>query len=1472
MVTSFGSSSSGTLESLGFDAYHRRDSAVFPESTASQITDLDLGGELIEYVHVSSLLAGEISVDQHIRGGQTAYNTGSGFWLGLDGTTAKFSLGDSAGDHVTWDGTTLSIIGTLSVGSDVGGWVITADTLYSLASGTPTASPNEGIVLDSSNPVITVYEGTAKRIELGYLSAAVFGLKGYATDGVTTLFELSDTQNYIAGWTISATTLANSTNIILDASNKAISINSATFGTDGIQLQYNAGNPRAYIGDGAGQFFSFDGTNVSWGGAASSLSTAGKLATTSATIGGWEVVSGYIYNLQSGTPTVLPTDGLVLASGDEALIIYEGTAKRIELGYLSAAVYGLRGYATDGSTVLFELSDTQNSISGLTVASTSLAVSTNIIIDSAGKAFSINSATFGTDGIQLQYNAGNPRAYIGNGSTYFFNFDGTNISWGAVNTTLDTAGKLTTTSADIGGWIVETGYIYNLQSGTPTASPNDGVVLASGNEALIVYEDTAKRVEVGYLSVGVYGIKAYATDGTTVIFEASDTQQRMAGWHFTDTLLRSGITDAASNVLIDSANSLIRLGPTTGDYLTADGANLRIRSSNYSSGAFGAGFTLEPDLLEVGNASIRGRIQMATFVASSISAVNGDIVVAVGSDTLNADMTAADASTITITGDMTLAVNDRIRIKEGFDDEWMVVSNIASAPTYTVTRDSASAYGANANPAWTKGATVVNFGQSGDGGVFITANDTNAPFVSVYTHAGSPWSAMTTRLRLGNLNGYLGYVADIYGLGVGSSTAGEANITIEPTNGLRIRTGTTTLFQVDNAGNATIGGWTLDSDEIKDAAGVVGMSSAVTGADDIRFWAGDATPGSAEFRVYESGALVASSATITGAITATSGAIGGFTVGADYVRDAADSMGLASTVTGGNDIRFWAGETFANRATAPFRVYEDGSIVATSATITISTLGGFDIGADYIRDAANSFGLASTVTAGDDVRFWAGAAFADRATAPLYITESGAIVGTNVTMSGGLNAEVSFTAGEAVASGDTLAVTSADTVSRYAPTALPSEFDQSSTTIGTYTYTNSCRPGFLLPLSTSLFAFATRTTDDNGPGIVRIPITASTGAVGSIGADTTVLTPTTTSTTISLVKAGTNKILITTCAGNEFKAAVSDFSSSISTGTVATIDNSNVSEGFGEYISDSHVLFLAQDTSNGNIQFSKYTLSGTTLTASSTGTVTTTFAGDTYVIKGVRQFADSAYFLIIVQNTTDATAYALVAHYDTGSSTFDSVGAPVAFTSVSATISNGAVMASLSSTQMMVYCPTTTTAGKYFLVTRSTVTPTVGTLNAATATGISEGYCMTPVNSRCAYLSTTSGTTATVALLELNADGTDIVTRATQTYSTTSGYPVGAFRANSTRMGLFLVESSFDPKAYTGPLTLPALTAIAKAAAAAAASVTGIVSGVATNVSGLTAGDKVYAEIGGLLTDDGNGTPDKVGVAKDTNEIILRSW
>lgn len=51
----------------------------------------------------------------------------------------------------------------------------------------------------------------------------------------------------------------------------------------------------------------------------------------------------------------------------------------------------------------------------------------------------------------------------------------------------------------------------------------------------------------------------------------------------------------------------------------------------------------------------------------------------------------------------------------------------------------------------------------------------------------------------------------------------------------------------------TIGGFIIGSDYIKDITGFMGLSSAVTAGDDVRFWAGGTTPSIAPFNVTESG-------------------------------------------------------------------------------------------------------------------------------------------------------------------------------------------------------------------------------------------------------------------------------------------------------------------------------------------------------------------------------------------------------------------------------------------------------------------------------------------------------------------------------------------------------------------------------------------------------------------------------------------
>lgn len=67
---------------------------------------------------MGAVTSGSFTVDASgfIRGGQTGYNAGTGFWLGYSGGAYKFSLG-SASRGVVWDGTDLSLAGSLTIGN-----------------------------------------------------------------------------------------------------------------------------------------------------------------------------------------------------------------------------------------------------------------------------------------------------------------------------------------------------------------------------------------------------------------------------------------------------------------------------------------------------------------------------------------------------------------------------------------------------------------------------------------------------------------------------------------------------------------------------------------------------------------------------------------------------------------------------------------------------------------------------------------------------------------------------------------------------------------------------------------------------------------------------------------------------------------------------------------------------------------------------------------------------------------------------------------------------------------------------------------------------------------------------------------------------------------------------------------------------------------------------------------------------------
>jgi len=321
------------------------------------------------------------------------------------------------------------------------------------------------------------------------------------------------------------------------------------------------------------------------------------------------------------------------------------------------------------------------------------------------------------------------------------------------------SGTITATSGAIAGWAIAATAISN---GNMSISSSTGINFNS------------------VFTVNASGAMT-ATSGT------------IGGWTLGAT------TISATSITLDSGNQRISVGATSP--ILIDGANKKIESSNYVSGYAGSGFHIDENLMEVGNIACRGLIRTSVFQKDVISTVGGNLMVLDG-DVLDRDMTAANMMNIMTKGTTTFSTGDILRIKDGENDEWFQVGAVA-APLYETARDKAGAYADNANPTWKKGATVVNYGQSGDGGLFMTASETNAPYLSVFTHAGSPWSSITTRLRIGNLNGYLGYTTDKYGIGIGDT---DNYLKFDPTDKLQIKVSGTDALKIQAGSNILLDG------------------------------------------------------------------------------------------------------------------------------------------------------------------------------------------------------------------------------------------------------------------------------------------------------------------------------------------------------------------------------------------------------------------------------------------------------------------------------------------------------------------------------------------------------------------------------------------------------------------------------------------------------------------------------------------
>ena len=302
------------------------------------------------------------------------------------------------------------------------------------------------------------------------------------------------------------------------------------------------------------------------------------------------------------------------------------------------------------------------------------------------------------------------------------------------------------------------------------------------------------------------------------------------------------VNNSVANLYLKDLNSGWQVAST--QVITPQSGN-SLRSTSFASGV--NGWTLDPNYAEFENIRARGEIASSVFKVNELSATAGTLGVFYSASTMSAACLTASAPGGGMTfyarnsdsGGMLFAVGDVVRFKAwtgaGVSDAWATVAtrtNNGADTTYTAAFNSGST-----STVFYAGTAIVDYGTSGTGVITLSADGTvgSSPNLTMATHAGSPWSAQTIRLRAGNLNGTHGYATNIYGVAIGPYGTTASWLTADDTNGLRLGSNTTTRIQLlpdgsgflansniswntsgalTVAGNATIAGWMINSTSI----------------------------------------------------------------------------------------------------------------------------------------------------------------------------------------------------------------------------------------------------------------------------------------------------------------------------------------------------------------------------------------------------------------------------------------------------------------------------------------------------------------------------------------------------------------------------------------------------------------------------------------------------------------------------------
>lgn len=171
-VYSMTAGAEGSAIALAADALYMLNTVAGETIKAMEVIAGDV--RVLNDLYVDSELI--LSTVGALRGGQTGYDTGVGFFLGYAGGAYKFSVGDPAGNYLKYDGATLSMKGNFVV-----------DNLAAVSAQTGALSIDSVLTLASAGKIAHTF-GSDGELNIGNLGGGRSGMEILAADGAEAFY------------------------------------------------------------------------------------------------------------------------------------------------------------------------------------------------------------------------------------------------------------------------------------------------------------------------------------------------------------------------------------------------------------------------------------------------------------------------------------------------------------------------------------------------------------------------------------------------------------------------------------------------------------------------------------------------------------------------------------------------------------------------------------------------------------------------------------------------------------------------------------------------------------------------------------------------------------------------------------------------------------------------------------------------------------------------------------------------------------------------------------------------------------------------------------------------------------------------------------------------------------------------------------------------------------------------------------